>query len=195
MTDSTARSLPRLTHDLEHTKRDLTEGGYCLLADVITEDERQRLLHRLIEQADLEGEKGVAYMAEGHGSIRRIGSFEPGSTKPVWQQVVGLLNKGRVFLDLAMNPKLQALSAHAFQNTAFDLCSVRGLIQRKGAQDGPVHIDQILVPFRTPVPVVCNLTVTLSEYTAGNGATRVVPASHKLRPPHMGAATQTRCRR
>lgn len=85
-----------------------------------------------------------------------------------------------------MNPKLHALSAHTFQNFPFDLSSVRGLIQRRGATDGPLHIDQILVPFPTPVPILCNLTVTLTACTRANGATRVVPGSHRLTPPHPG---------
>ena len=177
--------MPRLTTDIEHAKRNLTDWGYCLLADAISKELCGRLLDRLLEQARLEGEKGVAYMAGGHTAARRIGAFRR-DAKPVWQQVVGLLNKGRPFVDLMMNPNLHALSSHAFQNNPFDLCSIRGLIQRKGAKDGVPHIDQILVPFLTPLPVLCNLTVTLTEYTLANGATRVVPGSQRLRPPHMG---------
>jgi ectoine hydroxylase-related dioxygenase (phytanoyl-CoA dioxygenase family) len=178
-------ALPKLTTDLEQARRDLTEWGYCLLANAISEDLRKRLLDRLTEQADLEGEQGVAYMADGHTQMRSIGAFDR-TAKPAWQQVTGLLNKGRPFVELMMNANLHALSAHAFEGNSFDLCSIRGLIQRKGAADGAMHIDQILVPFLTPLPVLCNLTVTLTEYTIANGATRVVPGSHKLHPPHMG---------
>jgi Phytanoyl-CoA dioxygenase (PhyH) len=185
MSTEDRRDLPRLTRSLDQARSDLVEWGYCLLADVIPEDLRKRLLDRLMEQAILEGEKGVAYMAEGHSPMRRIGAFTS-DAKPVWQQVVGLLNKGRPFIDLMMNTNLHALSAAAFQSYPFDLSSMRALIQRNGAKDGPMHIDQILVPFLTPVPVLCNLTVTLTEYTLANGATRVVPGSHRLRPPHMG---------
>src|SRR5215510_4134166 len=109
-----AADFPGLTLDLEQAKRDLMEWGYCLLSNVITPDECDRLYHRLTEQAELEGEMGVAYMADGHSPLRRVGSFAP-HTKPAWQAVIGLLNKGREFIDLAMNPKLHALSAHAFQ--------------------------------------------------------------------------------
>ncbi len=178
--------LPSLTRSLDQAKSDLREWGYCLLADVIDKSEQDRLADRLLEQAELECEHGVGYIADGHSPNRRIGSGGPNGEKPVWQQVVGLLNKGQAFVDFSMNPSLHALSAHAFQDMPFDLAAVRGLIQRKGATDGPIHIDQILVPFETPMPVVCNLTVTLSEYTLEKGATRVVPGSHKLRPPHMG---------
>jgi hypothetical protein len=185
MADHDRRELPRLTRDIELAKRDLSEWGYCLLVDAISEELRRRLFHRLSEQALLEGRKGVAYMADGHSPLRRIGSFEP-EVKPVWQQVVGLLNKGRSFVDLMMNEKLHSLSAHAFRNNPFDLCSIRGLIQRKGAANGPIHVDQVLIPFLTPLPVVCNLTVTLTDYTIANGATKVVPGSHRLQPPHLG---------
>jgi len=178
-------ALPQLTTNLEQAKKDLSAWGYCLLTDAISPDLRRRLLDRMIEQAEMEGAAGVAYMADGHGLMRQIGSFAS-NAKPVWQQVAGLLNKGRAFVDLMMNPNLHALSTHVFRNNPFDLCSIRGLIQRKGAKDGPLHIDQILVPFVTPLPVLCNLTVTLTEYSIANGATHVVPGSHKLRPVHMG---------
>ena len=185
MNTTASADLPRLTGDLEQAKRDLVRWGYCLMSNVIAEDECKRLLDRLIEQADLEGEQGVAYMADGHSPLRRVDCFAANS-KPAWQSVVNLLNKGREFIDLAMNPKLHELSVHAFHNVPFDLSSVRGLIQRRGARDRPLHIDQILVPVPTPMPILCNLTVTLTPYTEANGATRVVPGSHRLAPPHLG---------
>src|SRR5262249_53062999 len=160
--ETLAGDLPKLRSDLEAAKHDLNEWGYCLLADAISEKLRKQLLDRLTDQAEMEGELGVAYMADGHSPSRRIGSFQQ-HARPVWQQVAGLLNKGRPFVELMMNANLHALSAHAFRGNPFDLCSIRGLIQRNGAKDGPLHIDQILVPFLTPLPVVCNLTVTLTE--------------------------------
>ena len=153
-------ALPKLTTDLEQARRDLTEWGYCLLANAISEDLRKRLLDRLTEQADLEGEQGVAYMADGHTQMRSIGAFDR-TAKPAWQQVTGLLTKGAVRRTYDEREPACA-SAHAFEGNSFDLCSIRGLIQRKGAADGAMHIDQILVPFLTPLPVLCNLTVTLT---------------------------------
>ncbi len=84
MNTDDGRGLPRLTRNLDQAKSDLTEWGYCLVADAISEDLRKRLLDRLMEQAILEGEMGAAYMAEGHGPMRRIGGFTP-DDKPVRQ--------------------------------------------------------------------------------------------------------------
>jgi hypothetical protein len=90
MNATAGADLPSLTGDLEQTKRDLVQWGYCLLCNVIADC--KRLLDRLIERADLEGEQG-ANMAHGHSPFRGVGRFAPDS-KPVWQSVVNLLNKG-----------------------------------------------------------------------------------------------------
>src|SRR5215471_10355628 len=102
MNTTASADLPRLTGDREQAKRDLVQWGYCQLTNVIAGDECKRLLDRLIEQADLEGEQGVANVADGHGPLRRVGCFAA-DTRPTGQSVVNLLNKGREFIDLVMN--------------------------------------------------------------------------------------------
>jgi hypothetical protein len=82
--ETLARDLPKLTTDLEISKRDLDDWGYCLFADAISEELRKQLLDRPTEQAEMEGEHGLAYMADGHSPARRIGSFDQ-RARPVWQ--------------------------------------------------------------------------------------------------------------
>jgi ectoine hydroxylase-related dioxygenase (phytanoyl-CoA dioxygenase family) len=48
-----------------------------------------------------------------------------------------------------------------------------------GAPGGGAHTDQIYMPADTPWPVVCNVIYMLDDFTEDNGATLVVPGSHR----------------
>ncbi|MCC8952754.1 phytanoyl-CoA dioxygenase family protein [Bradyrhizobium sp. Pear77] len=179
-------ALPKLTRDIEQCKRDLAEWGYCLLADLITDDQRKRLLDRLQEQARLEREQGVAWLGNGgRGGQTWVGSPAAGEPLPAWQTVRTLLNKGRPFLDLVQHPKLAELNNYLFQNNPWYLASSNGIIIRKGAVAMVTHVDQQHIPFVTPIPVINNTMVCLSEFTEKNGATRVTPGSHRGPPPKI----------
>src|SRR5512143_1430788 len=44
----------------------------------------------------------------------------------------------------------------------------------------PLHADDQLIPLPRPhVPIVCNTMWALTDFTDANGATRIVPGSHK----------------
>jgi ectoine hydroxylase-related dioxygenase (phytanoyl-CoA dioxygenase family) len=48
-----------------------------------------------------------------------------------------------------------------------------------------VHTDQLVIPFQTPIPVVSNAMVCLSEFREDMGSTRVLPGSHRMEAPKM----------
>jgi ectoine hydroxylase-related dioxygenase (phytanoyl-CoA dioxygenase family) len=52
----------------------------------------------------------------------------------------------------------------------------------------PVHADDQLIPLPKPhVPLVCNTMWAITDFTADNGATRLVPGSHRFdRRPSKG---------
>ncbi len=179
-------ALPKLTRNLEQCKRDLSEWGYCLLAESISEDERLRLLERLDEQARLEREQGVAWLGNGgRGGQTWIGYPTDEEPVPVWQGVRTLLNKGRPFIDLIQNDKFAELNGHAFGGMPWYLASTNGIIIRNGAVPMVTHIDQQFVPFETPLPLLNNAMVCLTEFSEANGATRVTPGSHRGPAPKI----------
>ncbi len=48
-----------------------------------------------------------------------------------------------------------------------------------GEQAQPIHADDQLIPIPKPhVPTVCNTMWALTDFTAANGATRIIPGSH-----------------
>jgi ectoine hydroxylase-related dioxygenase (phytanoyl-CoA dioxygenase family) len=56
----------------------------------------------------------------------------------------------------------------------------------------PIHADDQVIPLDKPHrPIVCNSMWALTDFTAANGATRLVPASHRLDNPEYGGAYET----
>ena len=56
----------------------------------------------------------------------------------------------------------------------------------------PIHADDMVIPLDKPHrPIVCNSMWALTDFTAANGATRMVPGSHKLANPAYGGDYET----
>jgi ectoine hydroxylase-related dioxygenase (phytanoyl-CoA dioxygenase family) len=98
------------------------------------------------------------------------------------QRLGHLLNKGRVFRELLHHPDVAAEVAAILGRGAY-LSSLTAMIMRKGGVAQVLHSDQQFMPFATPVAMVCNVVWMLVDFTRQNGATRLVPGSHRLPPP------------
>ena len=56
----------------------------------------------------------------------------------------------------------------------------------------PIHADDMVIPLDKPHrPIVCNSMWALTDFTTANGATRLVPASHRRENPEYGGAYET----
>lgn len=61
-----------------------------------------------------------------------------------------------------------------------------------GEQAQPIHADDQLIPLDKPhAPTVCNTMWALTDFTEANGATRVVPGSHRAQNPDLGGTYDT----
>lgn len=172
--------LPRPTRDIEEGKRLLDEYGLFVHEGFLSPEQVKVLRERLVEQAEMECEQGVALLSgQSRGGGTWYGRPENGKL-PGWQGISYLVNKGRPFIDLVMDKRLHEYAKHAFRGTSFHLAASTGLIVRRGAEPMVVHVDQQYVPFPTPTPLYLNVMICLTEFEEEMGATRVVPKSHRF---------------
>lgn len=189
----TRNDLPHPTTDLVHAKSDMARFGYCIVSELLTPDELERITLRLAEQTNAEAEIGLTH----HLPDKK-------------QLVKFLLNKGQVFRDILLKPALHeivksvlgdeyllsAFHAHlahpggerVFHTDQFWMpppttsdkkTLIRpGSITRRKNRGHHVGGDELLSVASISPAVVCNAMWMLDEFTDENGATIVVPGSH-----------------
>jgi ectoine hydroxylase-related dioxygenase (phytanoyl-CoA dioxygenase family) len=158
--------------ELALAKRDLDEFGVTRFHGAASEEEVMRARGRLIEQADAEVAGGCAFLENGF-------DFQPrsdGANQRVWN----LTNKGEIFRRLIMNEVALSLARHLLGEDLL-LFSFTANIACVGGQAGALHADQIFAPAETPYALMANCLWMVDASEERNGATRVVPGSHRER--------------
>jgi ectoine hydroxylase-related dioxygenase (phytanoyl-CoA dioxygenase family) len=185
-------SLPRPTRDQQQLKSDLALYGYCLIERALDPETLGNVQQRLFRQAAAE---------------RRLHNRKnPANTDPVSQWVGMLLNKGEIFLELVREPLCMSLIEHQLGPDYLISC-VDAQIQHPGSGTMPLHTDQwwMQQPQRPDMPAprpadarrnrgsavdpapadhpiapiaAANVMWMITDFTAANGATRIVPGSH-----------------
>jgi ectoine hydroxylase-related dioxygenase (phytanoyl-CoA dioxygenase family) len=164
-------SLPPLTDDLDEAKAHLDQVGIARVADALSPAEVSALMERLVDQAAAEREAGVAFIDGG------------GANQRVWN----LPSKGVGFRDLLRKPLVRALARHVLDGD-YCLSSHTANITGPGGEAMVLHSDQGYTPRSIDLALTMNVMWMLVDFTDDNGATRLVPGSHRVgaEPPREG---------
>lgn len=152
----------------EVEKTALDERGYVLLGKLLSDADLEAIRERVQELLQREGDSAGSELANSP-HIRY--PKEEGADR-----LANLANKGPVFDRLYLHPRLLAAVSHILPGE-FRLSSLNFRSAKPGAGSQKLHVDwKFAVPpgdFR-----VCNSIWMLDDFTASNGATRLVPGSH-----------------
>jgi ectoine hydroxylase-related dioxygenase (phytanoyl-CoA dioxygenase family) len=158
--------------DLEAIRRELDEVGYCVIVDVLSAEDLESVGTALNRAATADDTAGVALRYGPNGSNQRL-----------W----ALLNRGDEFVRLATHPLALAIVRSGLGKD-IQLSNLSANITGPGGdrEIGRLHTDQGFLPEPWPYQLATNVAFFLDDFTEENGATLVVPGSHKLleRPDH-----------
>ena len=142
-------------------KRTLGEEGYLCLENLMTSEEVAAFVDRLDELAEIEGENAGKEVHQEQGTIR----------------LSNLIDKDSIFEKCVRSPRLLAAIRHVLGDE-FKSSSLNSRAALPGHGRQGLHADWGGAV--TPGDYfVCNSIWLLSDFTRQNGATRVVPGSHR----------------
>jgi ectoine hydroxylase-related dioxygenase (phytanoyl-CoA dioxygenase family) len=156
---------------LEPNVAQLELQGYTVLRSVVPSDMRQRLRDGILALEEASERSG-----------RKTFGFGPNTR--VMYDVITKVPEARQAL---LNPSVTTLMTYLLGD-AFLANLVTGSVFRKGCLAGPIHSDNEFQPEPFPrQPTVATAIWCCDEFTAENGATHIVPRSHRLyRHPRPG---------
>jgi ectoine hydroxylase-related dioxygenase (phytanoyl-CoA dioxygenase family) len=158
---------PDVQAHLDRIERD----GFTIVENAFSKDDAGALLDDL---ARLERELDIQFASN---------DFEGRCTRRVYN----LLVHGPLYEAIPVHPKVLPIVDGVLDPGCL-VSSLSSIAIHPGETAQPIHADDQLVPLPKPhVPIVCNTMWALTDFTEENGATRILPGTHKSdRSPDYG---------
>ena len=94
-------------------------------------------------------------------------------------RVYNLLARGKVFEEVPVHDRILPIVERVLDAGCL-VSSLSSITIMPGERSQPIHADDQLIPLPKPhVPIVCNSMWALTDFTEENGATRILPGTHK----------------
>jgi ectoine hydroxylase-related dioxygenase (phytanoyl-CoA dioxygenase family) len=136
----------------------------------------------------------VEALKEALGRLERLLAVKPAGNGFEGHRTV------RIYNLLAHDPVFAQVPAHASVLPIVEgvldpgclISSLSSIAIDPGEAAQPIHADDQVIPLEKPhAPIVCNSMWALTDFTEANGATRLVPGSHRKPNPEYGGAYET----
>jgi ectoine hydroxylase-related dioxygenase (phytanoyl-CoA dioxygenase family) len=121
------------------------------------------------------------------GAVPAMNGFEGHRTVRIYN----LLAHGAPFEQIPVHPSVLPVVEGVLDPGCL-ISSLSSIAIDPGEIAQPIHADDMVIPLEKPhASIVCNSMWALTDFTAANGATRLVPGSHKKQNPEYGASYET----
>ncbi len=158
--------------DLERHVAAIEEQGYTIVEDAIEPDLVDALTDDLARLERFFGVQPSPNSFEGHHTVR----------------IYNLLAFGPLYERVPVHPSVLPIVERVLDPGCL-VSSLSSIAILPGEAAQPIHADDQLIPLPKPhPPTVCNSMWALTDFTEANGATRVIPGSHRRdHNPEYGA--------
>jgi ectoine hydroxylase-related dioxygenase (phytanoyl-CoA dioxygenase family) len=167
--------MPPDPDTLAHIER-VRRDGYTILEDAIDPALVDALASDLIH---IEAEEKVVPASNIFEGLRTV-------------RIYNLLARGRIYEQIPVHARVLPVVEGVLDKGCL-VSSLSSIAIDPGEDAQLLHADDQLIPLEKPhVPIVCNTMWAITDFTAENGATRLVPGSHRRdRSPAIGESAET----
>jgi ectoine hydroxylase-related dioxygenase (phytanoyl-CoA dioxygenase family) len=150
-------------------------AGYTIVENAIAPDLIAALSDALVRLEQKLDAKPADNGFEGHRTVR----------------IYNLLAYGAPFTEVPIHASVLPI-VEAVLDAQCLISSLSSIAIEPGETAQPIHADDQVIPLEKPhAPIVCNSMWALTDFTEANGATRLVPGSHRAPNPEYGGAYET----
>jgi ectoine hydroxylase-related dioxygenase (phytanoyl-CoA dioxygenase family) len=165
-------ALERIAAHVENIRRD----GYTIVENAVEPSLVDALSHDLIR---IERTEAVGYGNNIFAGLRTV-------------RIYNLLARGAPYTAVPVHDNVLPVVDQVLDKGCL-VSSISSIGIEPGEHAQILHADDQLMALPRPhVPIVCNTIWALTDFTAENGGTRIVPGSHmRDRPPNLGEQVDT----